>query len=43
MEEPVNPFEVFAWFHLQFIVLHFVLYAMFWMTGPAKFFSTLKE
>jgi len=43
MEGPVNPFQVFAWFHLQFLVLHFVLYSAFWMTGFPKFTSTLKN
>lgn len=45
MEETtiLNTFGLFAWLHLQFLLFHFVLYLMFWPTGPGKFLSTLKE
>ncbi|WP_437229787.1 hypothetical protein SH661x_001623 [Planctomicrobium sp. SH661] len=43
MEEPVTALQLFVSHYLGFLVFHFVLYAAFWVTGPAKFMSTLKD
>lgn len=38
-----NPFQVFAWLYLQFLLFHFVLYFLFWLTGTGKFLSMIKD
>lgn len=43
MEELTTPFQLFAWLHLQFFLTHFVLYSLFWVTGPHKWTSMIDK
>lgn len=38
-----NAFHVFASLYLSFLLFHFALYFMFWLTGTGKFLAMIKE